>query len=86
MALATIFGTIMGAVAGGILDLFLWMVVVGGGLTAVGVGISGVKKSEWESHKAYIFWMVIGICAIAVGIMSFVGAIIGLYFHQIGAL
>jgi len=84
--MATIFGTIIGAVAGGIAGLFMWMLITGGGIAIIGFGLSSVKRSEWDSDRQYIIWLAVGICALAVGLMSCVGAIIGLYFHQIGFL
>ncbi len=62
------------------------MLVTGAAITVMGLGISSVKRSEWESQKPYMFWLVVGLCVAAFGLTSCVGDFIGLYFHQLGWL
>ena len=78
-AMAVIFGVLAGALTGLLLAAF-----IGFGFTLFGIVVYTAKWNKED--KLYNTFMAVAIGAIFLGSFCFVGAIIGLYLHQIGYL
>lgn len=84
-ALALLFGLLLGLVTSVTMLLMIGL-TCGFVLSLTGAGILMVKREPSNSTKFYITWRAIAIACLAAGLTCFLGAIIGLYLHQQGAI
>jgi uncharacterized membrane protein HdeD (DUF308 family) len=84
-AIAMAVGTIFGLFAS-ILGFLAAAIIFGSGLTLSGALTFLFRSKEEEDEARYRIWAIVGIIAIASGLLCFAFAVVGLYFHQQGSI
>jgi hypothetical protein len=84
-AIALAVGTVFGFLAS-LFGFLLAAIIFGGGLTLSGALTFLFRSKEDEDEARYRIWTIVGIIAIASGLLCFAFAVVGLYCHQLGAI